>query len=185
MFRSVKNWLTILILVLVALAMLVAYIYVVPPLTNRLDQQKLRDQQLNATLISNTVAGSGVYYLGDGKMGVRDDMGLRRTVTLLGMRFNARVVVITMNQASRFDSGGVDAFDPRDYPMIQQSLASDRPTQPPLFHLRMSRAARCSGRCSSSHRSETSTPRWRPSSASCSSPRSSCCLLYTSDAADE
>jgi len=129
MFRSVKNWLTILILVLVALAMLVAYIYVVPPLTNRLDQQKLRDQQLNATLISNTVAGSGVYYLGDGKMGVRDDMGLRRTVTLLGMRFNARVVVITMNQASRFDSGGVDAFDPRDYPMIQQSLASDRPTQ--------------------------------------------------------
>jgi len=129
MFRSVKNWLTILILALVALAMLVAYIYVVPPLTNRLDQQKLKDQQLNAQLISNVVAGSGVYYIGSGKMGVHDDQALQGTVTALGQRFSARVVLITMNQAINKDSGGVGSFDTGDYPMIQQSLASGRPQQ--------------------------------------------------------
>ena len=58
-------------------------------------QQKLRDQQLNAALISNTIVGSGVYYLGNGLMGVQDETGLQHTVTLLGMRFNARVVVVT------------------------------------------------------------------------------------------
>ena len=55
MFRSVKNWLTVLILALVALAMLVAYIYVIPPLTSRLEQQKLGDHLVNATLIGNTI----------------------------------------------------------------------------------------------------------------------------------
>ena len=55
--RSVKNWLTILILALVALAMIVAWAYVVPPLANRLDQQKLVDQRGNAKLISDTVIG--------------------------------------------------------------------------------------------------------------------------------
>jgi two-component system sensor histidine kinase VicK len=129
MFRSVKNWLTVLILALVALAMLVAYIYVVPPLTNRLDQQKLKDQQLNAQLISNTVAGSGVYYIGSGKMGVNGDAALQNTVTALGQRFSARVVLITMNQAINKDSGGVGSLDTGDYPMIEKSLTSGHPQQ--------------------------------------------------------
>ena len=43
MFRSVKNWLTLLIVALVALAMLVAWVYVVPPLQGRLTDQKLAD----------------------------------------------------------------------------------------------------------------------------------------------
>ncbi len=54
MFRSVKNWLTVLILLLVALAMLVAYIYVVPPLTSRLEQQKLKDQACSTRVRSAT-----------------------------------------------------------------------------------------------------------------------------------
>ena len=41
MFRSVKNWLTLLIVVVVAFAMLVAWVYVVPPLRGRLVEQKL------------------------------------------------------------------------------------------------------------------------------------------------
>ena len=62
--------------------MLVAYIYVVPPLTSRLEQQKLKDQELNASLIGNTVAGSGVVNLGNGEMGIGDADGLQRTITL-------------------------------------------------------------------------------------------------------
>ena len=129
MFRSVKNWLTVLILALVALAMLVAYIYVIPPLTSRLEQQKLKDQELNATLIGNTVAGSGVVDLGNGDMGIGDPNGLQRTITLLGMRFNARIVLITRNQVPRQDSGGVGTFDVGDYPMIAESLTTGRPAQ--------------------------------------------------------
>ena len=129
MFRSVKNWLTILILALVALAMIVAWAYVVPPLANRLEQQKLTDQRLSASVISTTVANSGVYYQGNRNMGVSDDIFLQRTVTQIGMQFNARVVVVTMNLAIKKDSGGVDAFDLGDYPMIHQSLTSGRPKQ--------------------------------------------------------
>lgn len=128
MFHSVKNWLTILILGLVALAMLVAYIYVVPPLANRLEQQKLNDQAVNATDISNTVAGS-VGYLGNGLMAIGDPAALQQTLQYLGMRFNARIVVITSNLAPRADSGGLGTFDLGDYPMITTSLASGHPAQ--------------------------------------------------------
>ena len=55
-FRSVKNWLTLLIVALVGLAMVVAWLYVVPPLGNRLDQQKLRDMQGNVNVISSTAS---------------------------------------------------------------------------------------------------------------------------------
>src|SRR5664280_420973 len=115
LFRSVKSWLTVLILALVALAMLVAWVYVVPPLANRLDRQKLTDQRLSASVISSTVANSGVYYLGNRSMGVSNEALLARTVTVIGMQFNARVVLITMNQAIRQDSGGVNALDLGDY----------------------------------------------------------------------
>jgi signal transduction histidine kinase len=129
MFRSVKNWLTVLILALVALAMLVAYIYVIPPLTSRLEQQKLGDHLVNATLIGNTVLTSGVVDLGNGDMGIIDPNALQRTISLLGMKFNARIVLITRNQVPRQDSGGVGTFDVGDYPMIPESLTTGRPAQ--------------------------------------------------------
>src|SRR5665648_557955 len=79
MFRSVKNWLTILILALVALAMIVAWAYVVPPLANRLDQQKLVDQKSTAQLINTTVefylrydlATASLYVYGNDSSGFR------------------------------------------------------------------------------------------------------------------
>ena len=129
MFRSVKNWLTVLILVLVALAMLVAYIYVIPPLTSRIEQQKLEDYARNARVISDTVTASGVVNLGSGEMGISDDENLRRTVAFLGMRFNARVVLVTRYQVKYLDSGGVDVLDVGDYPILAQSLTTGEPAQ--------------------------------------------------------
>ena len=128
MFRSVKNWLTILIMALVALAMLVAYIYVVPPLTNRLDQAKLKDMLLNAADIRNTVL-SGVVYLGHQQMGIQNRDFLQMIVAQQGMRFNARVVLITMNQSKLYDSGGVGPLDLENYPMVSESLADGQPHQ--------------------------------------------------------
>jgi two-component system sensor histidine kinase VicK len=123
LFRSVKNWLTVLILALVALAMLVAWVYVVPPLANRLDQQKLTDQRLSASVISSTVATS-VFYLGDRNMGVSNETLLQNTITAIGLNFNARVVLVTMNQTIRMSSGGMSSVDLGDYPMIRESLSS-------------------------------------------------------------
>ncbi len=128
MFRSVKNWLTILILLLVALAMLVAYIYVVPPLTNRLEQQKLKDQLANVDLILGSVPGF-VYDMGNGEMGIGDPSALQHTVSLVGMRNNARIVVLTRNQVPRIDSGGPGVFDVGDYPVVEESLATGHTAQ--------------------------------------------------------
>ena len=55
LLRSVKNWLTLLVVGLVALSMLVAWLYVVPPLGSRLERQKLADMRGNAGLTSATV----------------------------------------------------------------------------------------------------------------------------------
>jgi signal transduction histidine kinase len=129
MFRSVKNWLTILILGLVALAILVAYVYVVPPLTSRLEQQKLRDQVANAGLVRETIANSSVVDAGNGDLSIVDAGMLQRTITLLGMRNNSRILLITKYLATRFDSGGVGSIDVGDYPMVGQSLTTGRVTQ--------------------------------------------------------
>ena len=129
MFRSVKNWLTILILALVALAMIVAYVYVVPPLADRLDQQKLVEQRGNAKLISDTVKVWIAYNTATGDTVVTDGPSLQYTAGRLGMRLNARVVVLTRNQVPRFDTGGTDPFDVGDYPMIAEALTSAKVVQ--------------------------------------------------------
>jgi two-component system sensor histidine kinase VicK len=120
--RSVKNWLTILILALVALAMIVAWAYVVPPLANRLDHQKLVDQRGNAKLISDTVIG----FLNDPSA----RGSLETTISLLGQRLTARVVVITKNMAEAYDTQGTtDPIAINKYPMIRQALTSTRVVQ--------------------------------------------------------
>ena len=52
MFRSVKNWLTLLIVIVVAFAMLTAWVYVVPPLRGRLVEQKLGEASASAQQIA-------------------------------------------------------------------------------------------------------------------------------------
>ena len=118
MFRSVKNWLTILILALVALAMIVAWAYVVPPLANRLDQLKLVDQRGNAKLTSDTVI-----------QWIADRASLEYWVGRLSMRLNARVVVLTGNQVVRYDTLGAGPADVGDYPMIAEALTSAKVVQ--------------------------------------------------------
>jgi two-component system sensor histidine kinase VicK len=129
LFRSVKNWLTVLILALVALAMLVAWVYVVPPLANRLDQQKLVDQLGNASLISDTVSQWIRFDPTSGQTGTSDAVSLQRTMTSLGQRLGARVLVLTRQQVALYDTGGVNPIDPGDFPMIRTALDSRKPVQ--------------------------------------------------------
>ena len=131
MFRSVKNWLTVLILALVALAMIVAWAYVVPPLADRLDQQKLVDQKSATQLISLTVT----YYLRyDGVTAQlyvygNDSSGFRNALQALNMRLNARLLVYTRNQVVHDDTGGAEFVDVGDYPIVSQALTSAKVVQ--------------------------------------------------------
>src|SRR5665648_103403 len=129
MFRSVKNWLTILILALVALAMIVAWAYVVPPLANRLDQQKLAEQRGSVNTIHNTVA----IWLGPdpftGEAIILDLANLETTVDRLNILLNARVLVLRRDQVVIFPTAVADSFDVGDYPMLSKALASAKVVQ--------------------------------------------------------
>ncbi len=129
MFRSVKNWLTLLVVGLVALAMLVAWVYVVPPLRGRLVEQKLVDARGNARLISQTVSQFIAYNATSGELSVFDENSLDRTVSSIATRFGGRVIVYTRNLVPRKDSGGQDPLDVADYPMLEEAVRRGRVTQ--------------------------------------------------------
>jgi len=86
--RSVKNWLTLLILGLVVLAMLVAWAYVVPPLSDRLVKQKLVDAKNSARVISDTVSEWIGYNPATGDLYVRYQDSMDRTISSIAMRLS-------------------------------------------------------------------------------------------------
>jgi signal transduction histidine kinase len=122
LLRSVKNWLTLLVVGLVALAMLVAWLYVVPPLGARLERQKLSDMRSHADVTSSTV-GEFLRYDGvTGELEVADRQALDHVIGRIAMRLNARVIVLTRDAVARADSGGDDPFEADDFPMLQSAL---------------------------------------------------------------
>ena len=129
MFRSVKNWLTLLIVAVVAFAMLVAWVYVVPPLRGRLVEQKLADARGNARIISDTLAP----WLGvdpdSGQLTVEDRGALLSTLNSLSARFGGRTLVFTRNQVLMADSSGQTSPDVADYPMLDQAIREGRTAQ--------------------------------------------------------
>ncbi len=129
MFRSVKNWLTLLIVALVALAMLVAWVYVVPPLRGRLVEQKLADVRLNAGLISQTVSQWINYDSSSSQLIVNNPEALDLTVSTIAARLGGRVIVYTRNLVPRKDSGSQDPLDVANYPMLEDAVRQGRVTQ--------------------------------------------------------
>lgn len=124
MFRSVKIWLTIMIVALVALAMVVAWVYVIPPLLGRLDRQKLMDQRGNARIISETVSQWILYDPANQRTSIMDQGQLESEVGDLSPRLNARVVVLTRNLEPKVDTGGSDPFFLGNYPIATEALDS-------------------------------------------------------------
>ncbi len=120
--RSVKNWLTLLVVGLVALAMLVAWIYVVPPLGSRLESLKLADMAKNADEASLTVSTFTSYDSSTGVITIRDQNALDQVLARLGMKWNARVVLIDRGRTVRADSSGTDPFNLANFPVFQEAL---------------------------------------------------------------
>ena len=184
MLRSVKNWLTILFVIVVALAMAVAWVYVVPPLGARLDQQKLVDMRGNVNIISSTVNEFVRYDPVTKDTVITDRASLDEVIRRLSLLLNARTVVLARSLLPRTDTAGVDPFDVADYPMLADAVKTGEPAQGialtptgryaamavPLFAASSS-AHGGRRRCWSSRRSPTSTRPWPPCSARSCSPR--------------
>jgi len=126
--RSVKNWLTLLILGLVVLAMLVAWAYVVPPLSDRLVKQKLVDASNSARVISDTVS-EWIRYDPDPGLYVLDQASLKRTTSSIAQRLNGRVIVYTRELARIQDTGGQGSLDVTDYPMVERAFGAGQTKQ--------------------------------------------------------
>ncbi|NLE23248.1 MAG: cell wall metabolism sensor histidine kinase WalK [Actinobacteria bacterium] len=129
MFRSVKNWLTVLIVIVVAFAMLVAWVYVVPPLRGRLVEQKLADARANAQVISDTLTEWMGYEPETLQLKITDDEALERTLSGLSTRLGGRTLVYTRNLVLLKDSGNQASPDVAEFPMLAEAVESGRPAQ--------------------------------------------------------
>ena len=120
LFNSVKNWLTILIVALVTLALGVAWVYVVPSLVGDLESQRLESQRNTATTIVDAVSQTITHP--SPTRTEFDAEGLERAVNDLRSRLDARVVVLTRGLTSIADTGGNTAFPVRDSGIAGSSL---------------------------------------------------------------
>ena len=129
MLRSVKNWLTLLVVALVAIASAITWAYVVPPLRDRLEDGKLADMRANAAISSGTVSEFTRYNSMTGQLVVTDPELLMQLISRIGMRLNGRVIVFDGQQSARADSGGSAPASSRDYPHLALALKSGRVEQ--------------------------------------------------------
>lgn len=130
-FGSVRNWLTILIVIVVAFAMLAVWAYVVPPLRGRLVAQKLADARTNAQLVSSTFGTFlGASLVGDtAQVTVTNPSGLERALNIVSASVGGRAIVYTANQVLVKDSSGQVSPDVADYPMLAEAIRTKRVTQ--------------------------------------------------------
>jgi len=131
MFSSVKNWLTLLIVALVALAMLVAWVYVVPPLQGRLTTQKLADARGSARLISETLTAPGLlgYDHASGRVTVNDYDAVTSTLNSISNKFSGRAIIYTASLGVVKDSSNQVAPDSSDYPMLAEAVRTGKVAQ--------------------------------------------------------
>jgi signal transduction histidine kinase len=122
MLHSVKNWLTLLVVALVAVASAVTWAYVVPPLRDRLEEGKLADMKANAAISSSTVSEFTRYNSLTGQLVVTDAELLMQLISRIGMRLNGHVIVFDSQQAVRADSGGSGPVASREYPQLARAL---------------------------------------------------------------
>jgi signal transduction histidine kinase len=129
MLRSVKNWLTLLVVALVAIASAITWAYVVPPLRDRLEDGKLADMRANAAISSGTVSEFTRYDSTTRQLVVTDEELLMQLISRIGMRLNGRVIVFDERQTARADSGGSTPPSSGDYPHLALALTSGRVEQ--------------------------------------------------------
>jgi two-component system sensor histidine kinase VicK len=133
MFSSVKNWLTLLIGALVALAMLVAWAYVIPPLQGRLTDQKLSDARGNARLVSDTLTAKGRGLLGydpaTNHVSITDRNAVTQTLSIISNKYGGRATIFTQGLVPLISSSNQVSPDVADYPMLAEAVDNGRVVQ--------------------------------------------------------
>jgi signal transduction histidine kinase len=129
--RSVKNWLTLLFLGIVAVAAGVTWLYVVPSLRSRLEHQKLATQLRSADDMSNTIPR----FLSldprtlQWSVTAANEKGLDTAAAILGLRLSARVMVFDRRLIRIWDSGRNAPFDVDDFGMLASAVRKGRVVQ--------------------------------------------------------
>lgn len=121
MLRSVKNWLTLLFLAVLAVAILTAFLYVIPPLEDRLITQKLNDLGRSSDLVTSGISQNLQVDALTGRLfGLQPELGM--AMSIIDSRLNARVVVLNAaNMMKIADSREGAPFSILDFPIIDQA----------------------------------------------------------------
>ena len=125
MIRSVKNWLTLLFLIVVALDVALAYAFIVPRLENRLVNDKLRDLRADTTLVVTAIQPAVSGY-SDGNV-IYSPAQLDTATKFLAYSTGSRAVVIKTDGTRISDSNSGAPIHLGDYPMISQAIATGQP----------------------------------------------------------
>ncbi|HJW75757.1 MAG TPA: ATP-binding protein [Thermoleophilia bacterium] len=125
LLRSVRNWLTVLFLVVVAVAVATAYLYIVPPLQDRLVTQKLNELTTGAqSLLSQRVP---LPIDSSGRVLPGFDQTLQNYAVFFDGRINARVVFVNANTGYPLgDSRRTQPFNVESFPVIEHAVEADR-----------------------------------------------------------
>ena len=112
MLRSVKNWLTLLFLAVVLLALGLAYLYMVPPLADRLTNDRLDGLEANSDLVAGAITTEA------NKSELLDRQALTVQATAIDGKINARIVIIDATANAKIvDSRGAQPIDLGEYPV--------------------------------------------------------------------
>ena len=132
LLRSVLIWLTLLFLSIAALASLVVWSYVVPPLESRLVTQKLDDMSANGVLVASTISADihtvPLSYAGitEQRLVVDRPENLANYLDQISEKMNARVVLVDAANMVRIPASAQrpSGFRASDYPMLATAIAS-------------------------------------------------------------
>jgi signal transduction histidine kinase len=127
-FRSVTYWLTLLFLVLIGIASIVSWLYVVPPLKDRLVQQKLDSLQVASTTSFNSPIAVTPAFFTNQPYFVDYYQIPKVPVTSTDAQLNARVVVLKADSLeSVIDSRPDFPLDLKAYePLLSRAITEDR-----------------------------------------------------------
>ena len=125
LLRSVRNWLTLLFLAVVAVAVLTAYLYIVPPLQDRLVSRKLTELTTGARSLDQRVL---LPIDPTGQIVTGPDITLQDTAVFFDQQINARIIFVDASTKYALgDSRRSQPFNPANYPMIKSVVETRQP----------------------------------------------------------
>lgn len=127
LLHSVRNWLTLLFLLLIAIASGVSWLWVVPPLKDRLIEQKLTDLATNSPLVFNAVRPA-IGRTDEGTFTIDKNAASASSYTV-DQRIGARIAFFSPGDLEQIaDSRFGQPLRAKDFPMLHETAQSGKAT---------------------------------------------------------